>query len=64
MGTYLPHHQEKYASSQKPRIHQQEKMPKNTVNQVSAVSAADVKEIVNAELAAIIQDTKFSMREL
>ena len=37
---------------------------KSTVNQVSAVSAADVKEIINAELAAIIQDTKFSMREL
>ena len=38
--------------------------PKNTLNQISAVSAADVKEIVSAELAAIIQDTKFSMREL
>ena len=36
---------------------------KSTVNKVSAVSATDVKEIVTAELAAIIQDTKFSMRE-
>ena len=38
--------------------------PKDTINQVSTVSAAEVKEIVNAELAAIIQDRKFSMREL